>query len=133
MKARLVSLCCAALLFACTRSSEPRCETCAMRIDNKSSFFAELEEAGSTTPYDSPRCAFAGLGKHPHATLWVREYYTQERRRAAALRFVEHSDVIGPMGPDLIPVDPAQVTQFVAGHGGGRVSSFEDAKARIRP
>ena len=33
-----------------------------------------------------------------------REYYSQELKPAEELRFVRGSDVIGPMGPDLVPV-----------------------------
>lgn len=121
------------LLVACSARSEPRCETCAMRVDPSNAFYSEIEAGdGSKHVYDTPRCAFGALGKYPGATLWVREYYNQDRRRAAELRFVEHSDVIGPMGPELIPVDPASVTQFVTGHGGGRISSYEEAAARNR-
>ncbi len=120
-------------LSAC-RKSGPRCETCAMRLDPTNAFFVELEPqpAGSARiGYDTPRCAFAGLMRHPGATLWVREYYDQVERRGSELRFVEHSDVLGPMGPDLIPVDPSKITQFVTTHGGGRISSFDETLARF--
>ena len=118
-------------LAAC-RKAGPRCETCAMRIDPKNTFLVELEPAGaSRIAYDTPRCAFAGLVRHPGAVMWAREYYEQTERRGTELRFVEHSDVLGPMGPDLIPVDPTKVTQFVTTHGGGRISSFDETLARF--
>ena len=31
-------------------------------------------------------------------------------------------DVQGPMGPDLVPVDPARATKFVQDHSADRVS-----------
>lgn len=122
-----------AALAACKKSQPgARCETCAMKLVPKHAFFAELEPAGAARiPYDTPRCAFAGLLRHPGAAMWVREYYEQTPRLGTDVRFVEHSDVIGPMGPDLVPVDPAKVTQFVTTHGGGRISSFEETLARF--
>lgn len=120
------------VLVACSRSAGARCETCGMRVSATDPFYAELVTPnGATTGYDSPRCAFEGLARHAGSALWVREYYEQTRRPATELRFVEHSDVVGPMGPDLIPVDPARVTQFVTGHGGGRIASFEETAARF--
>lgn len=121
-----------AMLVACKKTPPgARCETCAMRIDPKNAFLVELEVNGTRIPYDTPRCAFTGLVRHVGATMWVREYYEQTPRLGTDVRFVEHSDVVGPMGPDLVPVDPTKVTQFVTTHGGGRVSSFEETLARF--
>lgn len=122
-----------ALAAACRTSQKgARCETCGMHVNAQDPFFAELEpEQGARVVFDSPRCAFSALPRHPGATLFVREYYEQARRPGSELRFVEQSDVVGPMGPDLIPVDPAKVTAFVTAHGGGRISSFDEAAARF--
>ncbi len=49
---------------------------------------------------------------------------TIERCSAAtSVRFVIGSDVIGAMGPDLVPVDPARVAKFEKDHGGTRESA----------
>jgi len=120
------------VFLGCSKTAGARCETCGMRLTPTDPFFAELvPSTGVAIGFDSPRCAFEGLARHAGASLWVHEYYDQVRRPASELRFVEHSDVIGPMGPDLIPVDPERVTRFVTGHGGGRISSFEETAARF--
>lgn len=114
------------------KSAAARCESCGMVVTERDPFFTQLVGAdGARASFDSPRCAFEGLARHPGATLWAREYYEQSLRPASELRFVEHSDVVGPMGPDLVPVDPARLTQFSTGHGAGRISSFEEAAARF--
>jgi nitrous oxide reductase accessory protein NosL len=34
------------------------------------------------------------------------------------MRFVVGSDIVGPMGPDLVPVDAARAERFTKDHGG---------------
>lgn len=121
------------VVLACSkRSAAARCETCGMQVNERDPFFAQLELPDHTRrSFDSPRCAFEALPRHGGATLWVREFYEQDLRRGSELRFVEHSDVVGPMGPDLVPVEPTRLTQFATGHGAGRVSSFDEAAGRF--
>ncbi len=55
------------------------------------------------------------------------EYYgpAGTRTPVAAVRFVVGSDVVGPMGPDLVPVDPARVESFRRDHHARSVLAFE--------
>jgi nitrous oxide reductase accessory protein NosL len=108
---------------------EERCQTCGMRIDHKSVWRAEADAGGRAVSFDSPRCALEALlrpkpGPKVEA-LRVQEFYSTAWRPAANVRFVLGSDVLGPMGQDLVPVDPERVAKFIADHHGRAVSLGE--------
>jgi nitrous oxide reductase accessory protein NosL len=48
----------------------------------------------------------------------VRDFYDRRERVESDLVFVAGSDVLGPMGADLVPVDRARASKFVSDHGG---------------
>jgi hypothetical protein len=118
----------AALAVACKKpNEEPRCMNCGMKIDRASAWRAELVTAdGAVVPFDSPRCALTAWrgDKVKAKTLRVQEYYDRAFRDAGELRFVVGGDVTGPMGPDLVPVDPSRVTKFIQDHGADRALSL---------
>ena len=101
-----------ALLLAAGCGSEsntpdpPRCDLCGMRVEADSEWRAGGQrEAGEELHFDAPKCLFRyhyreGAVQEP----WVIEYYNQERSPASELLFVAGSDLLGPMGEDLIPV-----------------------------
>lgn len=102
-------------LAACKRP--PRCASCGMVLDPSSRWYAEIELHGQLQGFDTPKCALRHLlGKGPRGTLLVRGYYEQQRMPGAALLFVEGSDVLGPMGADLVPVEPRLEPKFRAEH-----------------
>jgi copper chaperone NosL len=108
-------------LIACKR--EKRCKQCGMRIDPASPWTAELlADDGAVTTFDTPRCAFQSWrrGSTPATSLRAQEYYDRRWARAEELRFVVGGDVLGPMGPDLVPVDPRRAMKFVQDHGADR-------------
>lgn len=110
----LVLLCVSAL--GCQeRDVQPRCPVCGMVANVEG--FAVVEVDGPSR-FDSPRCAFQYRDNTAEARFRFTEYYSGTLREEAALRFVVDSDVIGPMGPDRIPVAPEQVERFVQDHGG---------------
>jgi hypothetical protein len=131
----LAALAAVSVLAAC--KTEPRCKTCGMRIDRASPWRAEIAGPGSdVVQFDSPRCALRayvtditegrkrGGGPRVRRVLRVQEYYDRTFRAGEDVRFVAGGDVTGPMGPDLVPVDPGRVTKFVQDHGADRAYSL---------
>ena len=123
----------AAVVAGCHK--EPRCATCGMRIDPASRFTAWLVEPAGQVAFDTPRCALtAWRGAHAAATAArVREYYSQEVRLASTLRFVAQSDVVGPMGPELVPVAPERAAQFAADHHGAPPVTLDELREGALP
>lgn len=117
---------------ACKR--ELRCKLCGMRIDPASPWRTDIVEAdGEVTSYDAPRCALAvftrngGQGK----TLRVQDYYDRRTLDAKDVRFLLGGDVLGPMGPDLVPVDPSRASKFIQDHGAERALRIDEITPAI--
>jgi len=77
---------------------------------------------GTTRHFDSPRCALtAWRTGHDHpSAMRVLDYYDRRWRDASEVLFVAGSDILGPMGPDLVPVDRARAQKFANDHSAGR-------------
>ncbi len=130
----LLALVAWALGPGCKRDEE-RCRTCGMKIDRASPWRAELID-GAERPlaaFDTPRCAFLAWrgGKVPASDVRVSEYYDRTARRGRDLRFIVGGDVLGPMGPDLVPVDPARATKFIQDHGAERALRVDEITAEV--
>lgn len=111
----------AILLAGCKK--DERCKTCGMKIDRASPWRAEIvTSSGATLAFDTPSCALRSWARDKGAvkTLRVQEYYDRAWRDAKDVRFMVGGDVTGPMGPDLVPVDPSRVTKFIQDHGASR-------------
>ena len=127
MKRTLVLL---ALLAAC-KADAARCAHCGMKIDPKSPFNAELDEGSKVEHFDTPRCALdEWLAHGKTGTVRVQDYYDRKMRPASEVRFVGGSDVIGPMGPDLVPVDEPRVAKFEKDHGGTHAYAIGEIDAK---
>ncbi len=117
---------------ACKR--EPRCAHCGMKLDPASAWTTELTgpAAGAVEKYDTPRCALTAWRKGEHAATSVRvvEYYDRALRDGADVAFVVGSDVLGPMGPDAVPVARDRAALFVKEHGGRRLE-LKDVTAQV--
>lgn len=99
--------------------STGRCSHCGMKLKPESPWLAELvSDDGQKLTFDAPRCAFAASLAGKKGKLRMQDYYDKKWHDASELRFVAGSSVIGPMGPDLVPVDPARVTKFTQDHEG---------------
>lgn len=120
-------------LAAC-KKGEPRCKHCGMRIDPSSPWRADLVLAdGTATSFDTPRCALTSwrTGKTQATALRVQEYYDRRWRGGDELRFVIGGDVVGPMGPDLVPVDPPRATKFIQDHGADRALRLDEITTEV--
>jgi len=112
----------AMILVAC-KSGDVRCAHCGMKIDPTSPFVSQLDDK----KFDTPRCALAEwLSGGKRGTVRVQDYYDRVSRPASDLRFVTGSDVVGPMGAELVPVDEARVAKFEKDHGGTRALALAD-------
>lgn len=112
-----------------SKSGEQRCKHCGMKVDPASAWRADLVAAdGAVTSFDTPRCALTSWrsGKSQATTLRVQEYYERRWRNAEELRFIVGGDVVGPMGPDFVPVDPSQATKFIQDHGADRALRLDE-------
>lgn len=128
----------ATLSVACKRGassgpSDDRCAFCGMRIDPASAWRAELVTAnGATVRFDTPRCAFLAwrTGKTAAKSIRAQEFYERAWRDGAELRFAIGSDVLGPMGPDVVPIDPARAAKFTADHAAARILTLDEVTAQ---
>jgi copper chaperone NosL len=125
----------AVVLGACkTGARESRCKRCGMKIDRASAWRAEIVSAdGSRVLFDAPRCALSvWTSSAPSgAYLEVQEYYDRTARRADSVRFAVGSDVLGPMGPDMVPVDPARIEKFAKDHAATRVLRLDEITSEV--
>jgi hypothetical protein len=105
-----------------------RCATCGMKIDPESAWVAYLRTTGDELAFDTPRCAFtAWRSDRPRVkSARFRDYYSRELRDADDLRFVYGSDVLSPMGSDLVPVVSADAARFSRDHNGAPPKTAAD-------
>jgi copper chaperone NosL len=109
-------------LTSCEKGDE-RCALCGMKIDSLSAWRADLELVdGTTRHFDTPRCALRAWrgGRFDARTIRVIEYYDRVWKDGNEVAFVIGSDVNGPMGPDVVPVDPLRAQKFADDHSAGR-------------
>ena len=68
------------------------------------------------------------------AEIYVTDYYTLKIHKASDLLFVVGSDVLGPMGHELIPVKGEDAVKiFQIGHGGDKTFRFDEIRAADIP
>ena len=118
------------VLAACSKKADSgRCRRCGMKLDPTSPWRADLvAEDGTTTSFDTPRCALNAWrsGQVPAKSIRVQEYYERVTREGSEVRFVVGGDVIGPMGPDFVPVEPGRVTKFIQDHSADRAVKVDE-------
>jgi nitrous oxide reductase accessory protein NosL len=123
----------AVLLWApgCSRSERDRCVRCGMLVRESPRWNAGITGAdGEPRVFDAPQCLLrwlrgsAGRGARG---AWVRDYYGQRRVDAESVYFVTGSDVLGPMGHDLVPLATREeADRFGAEHRGRRILRFRE-------
>jgi len=99
-----------------------------MKVDSASSWVAYLQTTGDELAFDTPRCALAAWrsDRARVKTARFRDYYSQELKNADDLRFVYGSDVLSPMGPDVVPVAASNAARFARDHNGAPPKTAED-------
>lgn len=105
-----------------------------MKLTPDSPWLAELVAAdGEKRTFDTPRCAItARLAEAPgKSTLRVQDFYDRRWRDASEVALVIGSDVLGPMGPDLVPVDTTRAPKFLKDHQGERALRLEEVTRTV--
>ncbi len=120
-------------------TAEDRCMTCGMRVAPYPNWVAQVTfKDGRHYFFDGPKDMFVfyfNLQDYlPEATtddidqLQVTEYYTLKRRSARDVFFVSGSDVLGPMGKEMVPVSGEDnLKTFLRDHGYEKVMRFDGA------
>jgi copper chaperone NosL len=105
-----------------------------MKIDPASVWRADLVRAeGTLVHFDTPRCALLAwkTGHTPAVRLSLQEFYERGWWNGEDLRFAIGSDVIGPMGVDVVPVDPSRAEKFAADHHATRIVTLGEITAAL--
>ncbi len=119
------------------RGSSPstgRCALCGMRVTRGAAFSAGATTAAAAPAlFDSVKCMFRWLGQHADASEpWVTEHLTRSERPARDVFYVVGSDLEGPMGADLVPVDTREhAEQLRESHHGTRVVAFAEVTGEL--
>ncbi len=115
-----------------------KCPVCGMAVKPYPNWVAEIEFTdGSYAFFDGPKDMFRyyfnlskyGKDKSQIKALYVTEYYTTKLIRADEedLYFIVGSDVMGPMGAELIPVKgKANAETFMKDHKGRKMIRFSE-------
>lgn len=122
-----------------------KCPVCGMFVAKYQKWVAEIVfKDGSYVVFDGCKDMFKyyfNMEKYTKkksrddiAEIYVTEYYTLKIHKAADVLFIVGSDVLGPMGHELIPVkgeDAAKI--FMIGHQGNKVFRFDEIRATDIP
>ncbi len=122
---------------------EDRCPVCGMFVEKYRNWTSTVVfEDGSQLFFDGPKDMFkflldpARYGRDESAIsrAFVTDYYTTKLIDARTATFVAGSDVMGPMGHELVPLRTAEEAEtFVKDHGGDRRLAFDDVTADDLP
>jgi len=74
----------------------------------------------------------AGHKREDMAAIWVTDFYNLQRVDARKAFYVVGSDVLGPMGHELVPLATKEdAADFLKDHKGKRILGFEDVARDI--
>ena len=123
-------------------SSQDRCPVCAMQVSKHPKFACAVELANGKTFYFCGSGCMIRSWMHPEIFLGttkaklkrsvVQDYFTGKQVSGESVYWVAGSDVIGPMGPALVPLKDEQgLDAFKKRHGAKavfRLSEMTDEK-----
>lgn len=145
-------LSCALVLHAADTGAKPkpvkpgrkdRCVTCGMFPAKYKQWIAQIHwKNGERHYFDGCKCMFRALqdkGKYlpgksngDIAAIYVTNYYTSKPIDGAGAHYVIGSDVLGPMGKELIPFPTrADAEAFLADHKGTRILRFQEVTPSV--
>jgi copper chaperone NosL len=121
-----------------TIKKSDKCAVCGMFVSEYKNWAAEVVFKDRTyAAFDGPKDMFKyylDLPKYNRsrkqsdiAEIFVTEYYTTRMMEAQGLFFVRGSDVMGPMGAELVPVASMEKARtFMKDHGGKEILRFSE-------
>jgi copper chaperone NosL len=142
-----------AMLFFCSPlAAEPispspkdRCPVCGMFVAPYPDWLAQIEfNDGSREFFDGPKDMFhfylqlpersSGRSRENISGVYVTEYYSTKMLPAENLFYVMGSDIYGPMGKELIPIDTREgAVTFKRDHSGQTILTFEQVTTELLP
>ena len=117
-----------------------RCAVCGMTVTPYPNWLAAIVfKDGSKAFFDGPKDMFvyffdlgryrAGAGAQDIDDMFVSEYYTTRRMSVREVYFVSGSNVMGPMGGEMVPVAGRENAEtFLRDHGGHKLMQFDGEK-----
>jgi len=149
ISAIIVKVCCTVLLIITVPSwseavdpaelkKDDRCAVCGMFVAKYRPWIAQIIFSDSSyAAFDGPKDMFkyyfqlnkyAPAKKHADiAAVYVTEYYSAKFMDAKKMFYVTGSNVLGPMGDELIPVaTEAQAKEFLKDHKGKTILKFSE-------
>lgn len=118
-----------------TVSDNERCPVCGMFVAKYANWLAQIQLAdGETVMFDGVKDMMAYFfepqkygAKSAVEDVYVTEYYSQQWVDAKKALYVLGSDVMGPMGHELIPLASMKAAQsFLEDHKGTKIYSFSE-------
>jgi len=118
-------------------SSQDRCPICGMFVAPFPNWIAQIEfNDGTREFFDGPKDMFryylnlkkndSTHSKESITGIYVTEYYSTKMMHVDELFFVTGSDIMGPMGKELIPVHTKEAAEsFKQEHKGKALFTFE--------
>lgn len=113
-----------------------KCPVCGMFVSGYKNWISQIVyKEGTYAAFDGPKDMFRyylNPGKYAPtkkqsdiAAVFVTEYYSTKMMDARGLFFIKGSDVSGPMGSELVPVESAdKAKEFMRDHGGKKILKF---------
>ena len=121
-----------------TITKDHKCPTCGMRVAGFRNWHTQMVYSDHTNhAFCAVKCLMAFYfdpsrfsdthNPRDTRTLFAKDYYTQDWHNMKTMYYVMGSDVMGPMGRDLVPFsDPKAAETFLEDHNGEKILKFED-------
>ena len=120
-----------------------RCPVCGMFVESYKNWVATVVfEDGTQAFFDGPKDLFRFFHNPEKydrdadaiAEIWVTDYYTTRPTKAREAFFVVGSDVMGPMGHELVALrSESEADTFVRDHGGDGILTFDEVSEEQLP
>lgn len=121
-------------------SPDQRCAVCGMMVAKYNPWVTQIHAASEKVvmfdgvkdmmAYYFDPAAYNGKGDMATAEIWVKDYYTLEYFDGRKAVYVVGSDVMGPMGEELVPFGSRKAAEnFSNDHKGKQLLLFDEIKS----